>query len=124
MLLTEMIDAATQARDLVGDLTVDELRADRQRREALLWNFTVLGEAATAVSDETKRRFPAVPWRNPAQLRNRVVHGYWSVDFGILHATTVDQLGSFVEQLKDVLNELGTTAQGELPEPHVVDNRE
>ena len=40
----------------------------------------MLGEAATLVSSETKARFPDIPWRNPVRLRNRVVHGYWSVD--------------------------------------------
>jgi uncharacterized protein with HEPN domain len=49
LLLTEMIDAAEQAQHLVGDFAVNELEADRQRRDALLWNFTVLGEAAGRV---------------------------------------------------------------------------
>jgi uncharacterized protein with HEPN domain len=46
LLLTEMIDAAEQAQQLTANVTVSELESDRQRRDALLWNFTVLGEAA------------------------------------------------------------------------------
>jgi len=46
LLLTEMIDAAEQAQQLVNGVTVRGLEADRQRRDALLWNFTVLSEAA------------------------------------------------------------------------------
>ena len=76
---------------------------DRMRRDSLLWNFTVLGEAATLVSSETKARFPDIPWRNPARLRNRVVHGYWSVDVQILHTTAVEQLGEFARLLRDAL---------------------
>ncbi len=41
-------------------------------------------------------------------LRNRVVHGYWSVDVEILHTTAAEQLGTFVEQLRKVLVELET----------------
>lgn len=40
LLLTEMIDAAVQAHQLTADITVSQLEADRQRRDALLWNFT------------------------------------------------------------------------------------
>jgi uncharacterized protein with HEPN domain len=40
-----MIDAADQARRLADGITAGELEQDRQRRDALLWNFTVLGEA-------------------------------------------------------------------------------
>jgi predicted nucleotidyltransferase len=44
LLLTEMIDAAEQAQQLARGITVSQLEADRQRRDALLWSFTVLGE--------------------------------------------------------------------------------
>ena len=86
LLLTDMIDAAEQAQHLVGGVTVSQLEADRQRRGALLWNFTVLGEAAGQVSEEVKARFPDVAWQ-PLRLRNRIVHGYWSIDLAVLHTT-------------------------------------
>ena len=28
----------------------------------------------------------------PSQLRNRIVHGYWSIDLAILHTTAVHDL--------------------------------
>jgi len=58
LLLTEMIDAAEQAHRLTADITVSKLEADRLRRDALLWNFTVLGEAAGQLSAEVKDKFP------------------------------------------------------------------
>lgn len=41
-----MIDAAEQAQQLTADVTVSQQEADRNRRDALLRNFTMLGEAA------------------------------------------------------------------------------
>jgi uncharacterized protein with HEPN domain len=106
LLVSEMIGAAETACHLVAGLGVDELENDRQRLDALLWNFTVLGEAAAQVDDLVKDRFPEVDWARPAQLRNRIVHGYWSIDLEILHTTAVDILPDFVEQLRHVLSEL------------------
>jgi hypothetical protein len=57
LLLTEMIDATEQAQRLVDGVTVSQLEADRQRRDALLWNFTVLGEAAGQVSEDVATGF-------------------------------------------------------------------
>jgi len=98
LLLSEMIDAAEQAQQLVSGVTVSQLGVDRQRRDALLWNFTVLGEAAGQLSDEVKARFPEVAWQQPARLRNRIVHGYWSIDLGVLHTTASEQLLAFTAQ--------------------------
>jgi uncharacterized protein with HEPN domain len=65
LLLTEMIDAAEQAHQLVTGVSVSQLEDDRQRRDAPLWNFTVLGEAAGQLSAEIKQQFPDIPWQQP-----------------------------------------------------------
>ena len=54
LLLTEMIEAAEQAPELTDGITASDLESDRLRRDALLWNFTVLGEAAGQLSDDVK----------------------------------------------------------------------
>jgi hypothetical protein len=46
----------------------------------LLWNFTVLGDAAAQLDAEAKEQFPEIPWAQPARLRNRIVHGSWRVE--------------------------------------------
>ena len=40
------------------------------------------------------------------RLRNRIVHGYWSIDLEVLHTTAADLLPDFVTQLRAVLAEL------------------
>ena len=103
LLLTEMIDAAEQAQQLAAGVAVGELDADRQRRDALLWNFTVLGEAAAQLSADLKEQFPEIAWQQPSRLRNRIVHGYWSIDLEVLHTTATDQLPAFTSDLRRVL---------------------
>lgn len=102
LFLWEMIDAAEQAIGIATAATVDELRGDRLRRDALLWNFTVLGEAAGQVSDEAKQSHPQVPWSRPTRLRNRIVHGYWSADIEMLHTTAVRDLPGLVADLRRI----------------------
>lgn len=106
LLLAEMIESAEHARALVAGVDLPTLESDRVRRDALLWNFTVLGEAAVQLDAEVKERFSDVDWERPARLRNRVIHGYWSIDLEILHTTATDLLPGFVVQLRTVLDEL------------------
>ena len=68
-----------------------KLKADRLPSDSLLWNFTVPGQAAAQLSDEHEKWLPDIPWLLPAPLRNRIVHGYWSVDMEILHNTATEQ---------------------------------
>ena len=110
LLLTQMIDAAEQAQQLTTGITVGQLETDRQRRDALLWNFTVLGEAAGQLSDEIKDKFPDMLWQQPIGLRNRIVHGYWSIDLEVLHTTATEQLPAFTANLRTVLGSVTDNA--------------
>jgi uncharacterized protein with HEPN domain len=103
LLIGEMIETAEQAQALVSGVDLETLAADRQRRDALLWNFTVLGEAAAQLDADVTERFPEIPWAQPARLRNRIVHGYWSIDLEILHTTATDLLPGFTQQLRKAL---------------------
>lgn len=79
LLLTEIIDAAERIIDLAAARSADDFVADRDRRDALLWNYTVLGEAIGQLSDEMKSAHPSVAWaapRSDAQPhRSRVLVG-------------------------------------------------
>jgi uncharacterized protein with HEPN domain len=103
LLLEQMIEAADQAVALVKGVAIQDLAADRIRRDALLWNFTILGEASAQLSDDVKEQFADVAWRQPARLRNRIVHGYWSIDLDIVHTTAQEQLPGFAVDLRRVL---------------------
>jgi uncharacterized protein with HEPN domain len=112
LLITEMIAAATQAQELVAGRSLHDLEGDRQRRDALLWNVTVLGEAATQLGEQTKASFPDIPWQRPAQLRNRIVHGYWSIDLEVVHTVATDVLPGLILQLDDVRRALESQPPG------------
>ena len=74
----------------------------RDRVDALLWNFTVLGEASNQISTGVKVNHPEVPWADPVRLRNRIVHGYWSVDLDVLVATSRDDLPALLQAVRRI----------------------
>ncbi|WP_245642977.1 HepT-like ribonuclease domain-containing protein [Piscicoccus intestinalis] len=95
-----MRDAALSIRELVAGRSSEQVEADSMRRAALLWHFTVLGEAARQVSADTKSAEPEIAWRAASRMRNRIVHGYWDLDVETLVATATDDLPRMIAQLE------------------------
>lgn len=106
LLLDEMIDAAHQIIELVAGQDARSLGEDRLRRDALLWNFAVLGEAASQLPGSLTSHYPSNNWARASRLRNRIIHGYWSVNLEILIDTAADDLPDFVSYLARVRAEL------------------
>jgi uncharacterized protein with HEPN domain len=51
----------------------------RMIQDAVIRNFEIIGEAASRLSGMVRAR-PGVPWAKIIAFRNRLIHGYWSVD--------------------------------------------
>jgi len=48
---------------------------------AVIRKFEIVGEAAKMVPEEIKSKYPEVPWKEMAGMRDRLIHFY----FGVKH---------------------------------------
>lgn len=115
LLLREMRDAAVAIRELVNDRSADQIDTDPLRRSALLWHFTVLGEAASQVPAETKDAHSKIAWRAATRLRNRIVHGYWDIDVETLVITAADDLPEMIGQLESAISTVQESKDSDPP---------
>lgn len=106
LLLTEMLEAGDRIIELVAGREAADVEAERDVRDALLWNYTVLGEAASQVSQDLKDAYPSVAWSDPVRLRNRIVHGYWSIELDILTSTANQDLPDLLTAVRRIAEEL------------------
>ncbi len=61
---------------------MDELIQDGEIR-----NLEIVGEAVTKLSPEVKERHSHIPWAEISGMRNRLIHGYMSVNMAIVWDT-------------------------------------
>ena len=63
----------------------------------------MLGETANRVPECTRTKYPNLPWLQMIAARNRLIHGYDSVDFDILWAIIQNDLPVLIVRLKKIL---------------------
>jgi uncharacterized protein with HEPN domain len=54
---------------------------------AVIRQFEIIGEAVRNLPEELLARESEVVWSDAVRMRNRIAHGYFSVDLGILWDT-------------------------------------
>lgn len=79
-LLLDMLQAARQIQEYTSGLQEPDFLRSRRDQDAVLLQFTVLGEMAKRVSLEFQKVHPEIPWRKIMGFRNVVVHDYFQVD--------------------------------------------
>ena len=100
-----MLDHAWEAVEMVRNRSRADLDTDRMLNLALVRLSEIVGEAATRIPEAFRSRHPQVPWRDVADLRNRLIHGYDTVNFDILWTIVQDDLPPLIEQLEAIIAE-------------------
>jgi uncharacterized protein with HEPN domain len=94
IILEDMLEGIDNATILIGDLDSRLFAGDLRTREAIFAIVIKFGEAATVLLrdyPELEADYPALPLRAAKEMRNRLIHGYWSVDYQILYdVATID----------------------------------
>lgn len=101
--LRHILDAAREAVEFAAGKTPADLATDRMRTLALTRCFEIIGEAAAAVSAETRDAHPQIPWRILIAMRNRLIHAYFDVNLMVVLDTAHHDLPPLIVSLETLL---------------------
>jgi uncharacterized protein with HEPN domain len=101
-----MIEHAREALGLAAGKTRADLDQQRELELSLVRLLEIVGEAASRVPAEERKLYPEVPWRDIVDLRNRLIHGYDSVDLDVIWRIVCADLPALLEGLEQTAPEV------------------
>ena len=102
-----MLDHGREAVEMARGRSRADLDTDRMLNLALVRLAEVIGEASRRVPEDFRCRQPQVPWRDIADLRNRLIHAYEAVDFDTLWSIIQKDPPLLIDQLEAIIAEEG-----------------
>ena len=102
--LEDILSAIQKIQQYTSGMNLDKFRSSNITIDAVIRNFTVIGEAARQIPPEIEARYDSVPWHKMRGLRNIVVHEYFGLDANILWETIQTDLPPLVPAIKNVLD--------------------
>jgi uncharacterized protein with HEPN domain len=106
LFLDDMREAADSVLSEMDGLSRDRFDEDARLRKIILHDFLVMGEAAKHIPDETRARYPKVPWRKIAGLRDVIAHSYFSLDVDVIWNIAASVLPEVRPMLERIIREL------------------
>ena len=103
--LQDMLEAIAQieAEQVKGRAAFD---ASPLLQVWMVHHLLIVGEAVRAIDPATRQRYPSVPWRQIAGMRNVLVHDYFRVNHEIVWETVEKHLPVLKAEIQRILSEL------------------
>ena len=100
-----MLNAAREAIKISNDVSRSDLVPFGLETLSLTRLLEILGEAARRTSPEFRERHRHIEWKLIAGTRDRLIHGYDTVDYDVLWDTCTLDLPPLVAKLEQVLQD-------------------
>ena len=104
--LRDMLAACAEIIESTEGIDSAQFLADRQRMRATAFSIAVLGEAVKRLTPEFRSRHTMIPWPKIAGMRDRLIHGYDTIQWRLVwEAATID-VPPLLEQLRAIQSRL------------------
>jgi uncharacterized protein with HEPN domain len=87
-------------------LTYDLLTTNITTEHSITRALEIIGEATKNVPDRIKKQYPDVPWREMAGLRDRIIHGYFQIDYTIVWRVITEDLPVIEPKIRAIYDQV------------------
>lgn len=102
--LEHIINAIDIILQRIEGLTYDDFTSDKILYGGIVYHTMIIGEAAYKLSQDFVSAQPQVPWRDIADMRHHLVHGYYQVDSRIVWTVIQNDLQPLRDQVASILS--------------------
>ena len=106
LFIEDIISAIESIESFVEDMSYDDFIVDDKTSSAVIRKFEIIGEATKHIPDWIKDKYPEIPWKYMAGMRDRLIHGYFGIDYKLVWNTIKVDLPNLRIELERVLNEI------------------
>ncbi|WP_406656196.1 DUF86 domain-containing protein [Methanolobus sp. ZRKC2] len=104
--MQDIYNAMDAAEDFVSDCTYEEFSGDIKTQYAVIRALEIIGEAAKNVPEDIRQKYPAVPWKDIAGIRDKLIHAYFGVDLEVVWLSVKEGIPEAKPLIENLLNEL------------------
>lgn len=106
LFIKDITTAMESIERFVGDMTLEELKADEKTSSAVIRKFEIIGEAAKHIPPKIRDKHKDIQWKSMAGMRDRLIHAYFGIDYNLVWSAIKTEIPNLKPRLEKVLSNM------------------
>ena len=107
----DILDCIEKIQSFVGDMDYDQFKENDMVSSAVIIKLEIIGEATKNLPDFIREKYPEIPWKDMARMRDKIIHFYFGVDYEIVWKVIKERLPELKTKIEKVFEELKNEEQ-------------
>ena len=104
--LRDLLDAIEKIQNFIKDLEFENFKKDDKTKFAVIRGLEIIGEATKHISEEVRNKYPEIPWKEMAGMRDILAHDYFGVDEETVWLTAKEKIPQLKPAIEKILAEM------------------
>jgi uncharacterized protein with HEPN domain len=106
--IEHILESISAIEDFSKGINKEELISNRLKQSAIVREVEIIGEAVKNISEETKKKYPKVKWKEIVGTRDKMIHHYFGVDINIIWEIIKKDLPILKKQIYKIKKEINS----------------
>ena len=111
--IEDIIASIGHISDFIDETNYEQFIQDRKTVFAVIRALEIIGEAAKSVSTTLQEKYPDVPWKLMAGMRDKLIHAYFGVRLELVWNTIHQLLPPLKLKFEMIIEELREERESE-----------
>lgn len=102
LFIMDILECIEKIESYISGVSYRKSMQDSKTKDAVVRNLEIIGEAADQIPKNIQQKYKEIPWSQIIGMRNRLIHGYFVVDYDIVWDIASKELPDLKKKIKKI----------------------